>query len=754
VHLTDIMEQTLTASSQEGVYNVTSVKKEGTGWDELRNHAIEAERSSREISQSTGNCSAPAPCPSSSTSDFSSAEERDFWMNLSQPRVTWNASDIPLSLFSADSDALNLGTLRSLLNQLSNCSSSTRVSVGEFKSFHPWRPETQDLYGVYYLHYGGPCTWYAVTSQFSGQLEDLMKELFPQFDRGCAAFWRHEGLLVRPDVLLDRGIEVHTAVQKEGELLVVFPAAHHCRFTHGLSVMEAVNFAPLDWVPFGITALTCTCARKTAPPVDSKRLLPFLDVRASVAVFSQWPGCDWLDGDYFLQDNPTGMAVFVRETGSRLHLFYQLDIAGWQISSTLAGDCARAFVPGTSPQLISGLDRWMALDPSTGVWQEQDVRVEHPTLDLFHRKPLKADRHYLKGSYQLQGMYHSRPYYVRIGSSGKPRTSRGGPGKAAEEETEEYPTLFLFRGNDPPSWQVASQLGSGAARAYNNGSALVPHHLAPSAWKYVSPISKRWESVELPILVRVPQQSPACLLLHADAPTTMGAAMPAINGWYELGGVWGGRAYYVRRSVPEALVVWHRARREWQLTTALGTGDPFAYCSHSACSPCDVTTDWQLLLSPHGPWQAAHIDIQGHWECLSIQSDEDLGADLSTGDAVLFLRGLHDGRVYYGNHPGPGLPPDPELFLYWVRSKEKWVIGLDLGSGSGLLTVAEDVPVPWLVLGPWRLQEGTRKARNVSLSFADAGSIDLRPSATGRLADSEDDAVPAKKRLKGSRPSK
>jgi len=30
----------------------------------------------------------------------------------------------------------------------------------------------------------------------------------------------------------------------------------------------------------------------------------------------------------------------------------------------------------------------------------------------------------------------------------------GGPGKAAEEETEEYPTLFLFRGNDPPSWQV------------------------------------------------------------------------------------------------------------------------------------------------------------------------------------------------------------------------------------------------------------------------------------------------------------
>lgn len=36
---------------------------------------------------------------------------------------------------------------------------------------------------------------------------------------------------------------------------------------------------------------------------------------------------------------------------------------------------------------------------------------------------------------------------------------------------------------------------------------------------------------------------------------------------------------------------------------------------------------------------------------------------------MLFLRGLHDGRVYYGNHPGPGLPPDPELFLYWVRSK-------------------------------------------------------------------------------------
>jgi len=37
----------------------------------------------------------------------------------------------------------------------------------------------------------------------------------------------------------------------------------------------------------------------------------------------------------------------------------------------------QCLIVGTSPQLISGLDRWMALDPSTGVWQEQ-VRSAPP----------------------------------------------------------------------------------------------------------------------------------------------------------------------------------------------------------------------------------------------------------------------------------------------------------------------------------------------------------------------------------------
>lgn len=36
--------------------------------------------------------------------------------------------------------------------------------------------------------------------------------------------------------------------------MVTFPKAYHCGFSHGWNASEAVNFATLDWLPFGLEA--------------------------------------------------------------------------------------------------------------------------------------------------------------------------------------------------------------------------------------------------------------------------------------------------------------------------------------------------------------------------------------------------------------------------------------------------------------------------------------------------------------------
>lgn len=47
---------------------------------------------------------------------------------------------------------------------------------------------------------------------------------------------------------------MHT-VQEPGEFIVTFPKAYHGGFSHGWNAAEAVNFAVLDWLPFGLEAV-------------------------------------------------------------------------------------------------------------------------------------------------------------------------------------------------------------------------------------------------------------------------------------------------------------------------------------------------------------------------------------------------------------------------------------------------------------------------------------------------------------------
>ena len=74
-----------------------------------------------------------------------------------------------------------------------------------------------------------------------------------------------------------------TSPQRPGEFIVTFPRAFHAGFSHGFNVAEAVNFAALDWLPFGRNATGCARKHGRTPPFSVERLLCSLATDAAKA---------------------------------------------------------------------------------------------------------------------------------------------------------------------------------------------------------------------------------------------------------------------------------------------------------------------------------------------------------------------------------------------------------------------------------------------------------------------------------------
>ena len=52
----------------------------------------------------------------------------------------------------------------------------------------------------------------------------------------------------------EEGIPVYRAEQHPRSYIITFPYAYHSGFNTGFNCAEAVNFAPVDWLPFGAVA--------------------------------------------------------------------------------------------------------------------------------------------------------------------------------------------------------------------------------------------------------------------------------------------------------------------------------------------------------------------------------------------------------------------------------------------------------------------------------------------------------------------
>ncbi|CAI5736989.1 unnamed protein product [Hyaloperonospora brassicae] len=169
--------------------------------------------------------------------------ERRFWKGLRgtmDPPVY--GADIVDSLFG-DVDALswNLNDLNTILRKID------------------LPGEDMDLYSINYLHTGKPKFWYGVPPDSGPQLERAAQSMFPEKHHQCHQFLRHKTSLISPARLKEFGVPFYRAYQKPGEFVITFPSTYHQGFNLGYNIAEAVNFAMLHWIPYGLKAKVCKC---------------------------------------------------------------------------------------------------------------------------------------------------------------------------------------------------------------------------------------------------------------------------------------------------------------------------------------------------------------------------------------------------------------------------------------------------------------------------------------------------------------
>lgn len=76
-----------------------------------------------------------------------------------------------------------------------------------------------------------------------------------------------------PTVLRAAGVPIYRAVQRPGEFVITFPKAYHAGFNCGFNCAEAVNIAPVDWLPHGQMAVELYKEQRRKTSISHDKLL-------------------------------------------------------------------------------------------------------------------------------------------------------------------------------------------------------------------------------------------------------------------------------------------------------------------------------------------------------------------------------------------------------------------------------------------------------------------------------------------------
>nr|TKW09540.1 hypothetical protein SEVIR_6G108800v2 [Setaria viridis] len=123
--------------------------------------------------------------------------------------------------------------------------------VGMCFSSFCWHVEDHFLYSLNYMHFGEPKVWYGVPGGEAVKLEESMRNNLPKLFEEQPDLLHELVTQLSPSVLKSEGVSVYRAVQKPGEFVLTLPRAYHSGFNSGFNCAEAVNIAPVDWLPHG-----------------------------------------------------------------------------------------------------------------------------------------------------------------------------------------------------------------------------------------------------------------------------------------------------------------------------------------------------------------------------------------------------------------------------------------------------------------------------------------------------------------------
>ncbi|XP_068665722.1 putative lysine-specific demethylase JMJ16 [Aristolochia californica] len=126
--------------------------------------------------------------------------------------------------------------------------------VGMCFSSFCWHVEDHHFYSMNYMHWGAPKLWYGVPGKDALKLEEAMKKHLPDLFEEQTDLLHKLVTQLSPSILKSEGVPVYRCIQSPREFIVTFPRAYHSGFNCGFNCAEAVNVAPVDWLPHGQSA--------------------------------------------------------------------------------------------------------------------------------------------------------------------------------------------------------------------------------------------------------------------------------------------------------------------------------------------------------------------------------------------------------------------------------------------------------------------------------------------------------------------
>ncbi|KAF5746960.1 Transcription factor jumonji family protein / zinc finger family protein isoform 1 [Tripterygium wilfordii] len=127
--------------------------------------------------------------------------------------------------------------------------------IGMCLSSFCWHVEDHHLYSLNYLHWGAPKIWYGVPGSDALKLEEAMRRHLPDLFEEQPDLLHKLVTQLSPSILKSESVPVYRCIQNSGEFVLTFPRAYHSGFNCGFNCAEAVNVAPVDWLPHGQIAI-------------------------------------------------------------------------------------------------------------------------------------------------------------------------------------------------------------------------------------------------------------------------------------------------------------------------------------------------------------------------------------------------------------------------------------------------------------------------------------------------------------------